>query len=138
IKENELNTAIAVERKKQQIREAQMEAEQSVQEKRHQLEQGQMNFNIQQEEQRQELVRLATANSKAEAEAKAYAAAKMMEAFAHVNPGILQSLASVGMAPENLIARAFQGLAENANKIGELNISPDLLRELLNKPETPQ
>ena len=38
IKENELNTEIAVENKKRQIREAQMDAERAVQEKRHQLE----------------------------------------------------------------------------------------------------
>jgi len=36
--------------------------------------------------------------------------------------------------PEQLIAFAFQELAGNAEKIGQLNISPDLLRELL----TPQ
>src|SRR5258705_210775 len=38
IKENELNTEIAVENKKRQIRETQMDAERAVQEKRHQLE----------------------------------------------------------------------------------------------------
>jgi len=37
------------------------------------------------------------------------------------------------MGPEQLIARAFQGLAERADKIGELNISPDLLGRLLRK-----
>ena len=134
IKENELNTEIAVERKKRQIRETQMEAEQAVQEKRHELEADQMSFNIKLEDQRQALVRLAVENAKAEAEAKAYAVGKLMDAFRDVNPGILQSLASVGMAPETLIALAFQGLAEKADKIGELNISPDLLRELLKRP----
>ncbi|MEI7866857.1 MAG: SPFH domain-containing protein [Candidatus Methylumidiphilus sp.] len=134
IKENELNTEIAVERKRRQIRETQMEAEQAVQEKRHELEADQMSFNIKLEDQRQALVRLAVDNAKAEAEAKAYAVGKLMDAFRDVNPGILQSLASVGMAPETLIALAFQGLAEKADKIGELNISPDLLRELLKKP----
>ena len=134
IKENELNTEIAVERKKRQIRETQMEAEQAVQEKRHRLEEDQMKFNINLEEQKQEWVRLSVENSKAEAEAKAYAAAKMMEAFQNVNPGILQSLASVGMAPETLIALAFQGLAEKADKIGELNITPDLLKQLIKQP----
>lgn len=136
IKENELNTEIAVERKKRQIRETQMEAEQAVQEKRHQLEEDQMKFNVNLEEQKQEWVRLSVENAKAEAEAKAYAAAKMMEAFQNVNPGILQSLASVGMAPETLIALAFQGLAEKADKIGELNITPDLLKQLIKQPPT--
>ena len=134
IKENELNTEIAIEHKKREIRETQMEAEQAVQEKRHQIEENQMNFNIKQEEQKQELVRLAVENAKAEADAKAYATAKMMAAFQHVDPITLQSLASVGMAPETLIALAFRGLAEKADKIGELNISPDLLRQLLKHP----
>jgi hypothetical protein len=35
------------------------------------------------------------------------------------------------MQPDQLVALAFQGLAERADKIGQLNISPDLLRELL-------
>jgi len=134
IKENELNTEIAVERKKRQIRETQMEAEQAVQEKRHQLEEDQMVFNIKLEQQKQELVRLSVENTKAEAEAKAYAASQMMEAFQNVNPAVLQSLASVGMAPETLIALAFQGLAEKADKIGELNITPDLLQQLIKHP----
>ena len=38
------------------------------------------------------------------------------------------------MKPEQLIAFAFQELAGKADKIGQLNISPDLLRELLNPP----
>jgi hypothetical protein len=38
------------------------------------------------------------------------------------------------MKPEQLIAFAFQELAGKADKIGQLNISPDLLRELLDKP----
>ena len=37
------------------------------------------------------------------------------------------------MDPQQLIARAFQGLAEKADKIGQLNISPELLQELLKK-----
>lgn len=40
-------------------------------------------------------------------------------------------IASTGMKPEQLIAFAFQELAGKADKIGQLNISPDLLRELL-------
>jgi hypothetical protein len=36
-----------------------------------------------------------------------------------------------GGDPRRMIAMAFQGLAENAQKIGELNISPDLLQSLL-------
>ena len=54
-----------------------------------------------------------------------------MQALASVDARTLQALASVGMKPEQLIAVAFQELAGRADKIGQLNISPDLLRELM-------
>jgi hypothetical protein len=54
-----------------------------------------------------------------------------MKALEGVDAKVLQALASVGMQPDQLVALAFQGLAERADKIGQLNISPDLLRELL-------
>jgi hypothetical protein len=36
-----------------------------------------------------------------------------------------------GSDPRMMIGMAFRELAENAEKIGELNISPDLLRSLM-------
>lgn len=131
IRENELNTEIAVENKKRQIREAQMDAERAVQEKQHQLRDAEMESNIALEEKNKQLVTLSTENTKAEADAKAYGVAATMKALEGVDSKVLQALASVGMQPDQLIALAFQGLAERADKIGQLNISPDLLRELL-------
>ena len=55
----------------------------------------------------------------------------MMKALAGTDKGTIQALASIGMKPEQLIAVAFQEMAERADKIGQLNLSPDLLRELL-------
>jgi len=131
IKENELNTEIAVETKKRQIREAQLDAEKMVQERQHQLREAETAFVTAQEEKRQELVRLATLNSKAESDAKAYGVAALVKAVSDTDPRVLQALATSGMKPQQLIALAFQGLAEKAEKIGTLNISPELLRELL-------
>ena len=131
IKENELNTEIAGEQKKRQIREAQMDAERAVQEKRHQLEQADMTAKVGLEDKRKQLVMLATQNAKAEADARAYGIATTVQALGNVDARVLQALASAGMKPEQLIAAAFQELAGNADKIGQLNISPDLLRELL-------
>jgi hypothetical protein len=54
--------------------------------------------------------------------------------LASADSNVLQVLATSGMKPQQLIALAFQGLAANAEKIGQLNISPDLLSELLEKP----
>lgn len=131
IRENELNTEIAVENKKRQIRETQMEAERVIQEKQHALQQADMAAKVLLEEKKKELVALSVQNAKAEADAKAYAISTSMQAFGNADAKTLQALASVGMKPEQLIAVAFQALAEKADKIGQLNVSPDLLRELL-------
>lgn len=133
IKENELNTEIAIETKKRQIRETQMDAERAVQEKQHQITQADMTAKVLLEEQRKALVALAAMNAKTEADARAYGVSTSMQAISSVDARTLQALASVGMKPEQLIAVAFQELAGRADKIGELNISPDLLRELMNK-----
>jgi regulator of protease activity HflC (stomatin/prohibitin superfamily) len=135
IKENELNTEIAVENKKRQILEAKMEADKSVQEKKHNLQAAEMSFSILQEEEKKKLVELASQNSNAQADAKAYTISTAMQAFNGVDPSVVQALASMGMKPEQLIALAFQGLAEKAEKIGSLNISPELLSSLLEKPK---
>jgi regulator of protease activity HflC (stomatin/prohibitin superfamily) len=133
IKENELNTEIAVENKKRQIRETQMDAERAVQEKQHLLEAESLEAGIALEGKRKGLVELASANAQAEADARAYGVAATMKALGSAEPGVLQALANNGMKPEQLIAVAFQELAARADKIGELNISPDLLRELLHR-----
>ena len=133
IKENELNTEIAVENKKRQIREAQMEAEKAVQEKQHQLQQADMAAKVLLENKRKEHVDLVAQNSKKEADVRAYGVSTTMQALASVDARTVQALASVGMKPEQLIAVAFQEIAGRADKIGQLNISPDLLRELLQK-----
>jgi regulator of protease activity HflC (stomatin/prohibitin superfamily) len=131
IKENELNTEIAVENKKRQIREAQMDAERAVQEKKHLLEAAAMEAGIALEEKRKGLVKLAGENAKTEADARAYGVSVTMRALGDADPRILQALANNGMKPEQLIAVAFQEIAGKAEKIGQLNISPELLRELL-------
>jgi hypothetical protein len=131
IKENELNTEIAVENKKRQIRETQMEAERAVQEKKHVVQKEALEASIGMEDRRKSLVALAAENARAESDARAYSVSTTMTALGNAEPGILQALASTSMKPEQLIAFAFQELASKADKIGQLNISPDLLRELL-------
>ena len=133
IRENELNTEIAVENKKRQIREAQVDAERAVQEKQHQLRDAELDSRIALEEKNKTFVASAAENAKAEADAKAYGVAASMRAVEGVDARVLQALASVGMRPEQLIALSFQTIAERADKIGQLNVSPELLRELLDR-----
>ena len=133
VKENELNTEIAIETKKQQIREAQLEAERAALEKRQQIEDQEMAGRIALEDKNKALTDLRVENARKEADAKAYAVGAVMKAVQGTDPKILQAL-TVGTAdPSVLIAMAFQGLAENAERIGELNISPDLLQQLTSK-----
>jgi hypothetical protein len=135
IKENELNTEIAVENKKRQIKEAQMDADRAVRERRRIIEQEEMAGKISIEERKRQLVDLATANTRQEADANAYGIDVMMKAFASSDAKVLQALASVGMQPGQLMALAFRELADNASKIGQLNMSPDLLREIMGARE---
>ncbi len=131
VKENEFNTEIAIENKKKQVRETQIEAERAVQQKQNQLKEEQMNFETTLEEKKKDLIELTVQNSNAEADAKAYELSAVMKALEGIEPNVIQSLASIGMQPNKLIAIAFQGLAEKAGQIGQLNISPDLLQELM-------
>src|SRR5690349_10483394 len=131
IKENELNTEIAVENKKRQIRETQMEAERTVQERKHLVQREALEANIGMEDRRKTLVTLAAQNAREESDARAYGVSTTMKALASADAQVLHALASASMKPEQLIAFAFQELAGKADKIGQLNISPDLLRELL-------
>jgi len=131
VRENELNTEIAVENKRRQIEEAKMEAKKALQARNHELEEARTRFAIEQEGERQKLVELQSANAREEADARAYGIEAAMKVFANVDPRVLQALALHGMQPDQIIAAAFQNLAGNAERIGELNISPDLLNRLV-------
>src|SRR6266850_2209478 len=93
IKENELNTEIAVENKKRQIRETQMEANRAVQEKESLLKKEALEANIGLEDRRKSLVALAAENAKAEADARAYGVSSTMKALSTADARILQALA---------------------------------------------
>jgi regulator of protease activity HflC (stomatin/prohibitin superfamily) len=134
IKENELNTEIAVENKKKEIKEKQLESEKLVQQKRHELQSEDMDFKVTLENNRKNLVARTVENTRVEADAKAYSIKAVMNVLDSINPGTLKALATIGMEPDKLIALAFEGLANKAEKIGNLNITPDLLRELIEKP----
>jgi len=119
IRESELNTEIAVEEKKRQIRETQTKADIAV------------------EEQRKALVDLQAANERTSAETKAYALEAMLKPIAGIEWEKLVALSGGAAEPRIAIAHAFRQLAENAQRIGTLNITPDLLQSLLAEDERP-
>ena len=113
IRESELQTEIAVEEKKRQIRETQMAGEIAV------------------EEQRSALIDRRGENDRKDADARAYALRATLEPLRTTDWRTLMAVAAGGADPKLMIALAFRELAENAQKIGELNVTPDLLRSLL-------
>lgn len=131
IRESELDTEVAVELKKRLIRETQMEAEASVKQKKHELERADMESSITLEERRKDLVAGQAENSRTLAEAEAQRLSAVVKALEPADPRVVQALASVGMQPGQLIAQAFGGIAERAERIGNLNMSPELLQSLL-------
>jgi len=133
VKENEYNTEIAIENKRRQVRETQLEAEQAEMRKQNELKNEQLDAEIKLEEKRKTFIALATENSKAEADAKAYELKETMTALAGVDTDVIKALAAMGMQPQALIANAFHNLAGSAEKIGQLNITPDLIREMMEK-----
>jgi hypothetical protein len=113
IKESELNTEIAVETKKRQIRETQMAAEIAV------------------EQQRAQLIDRRVENERKDADSHAYTLTETLKPLRDLDWKTLMMLSGKGSDPKAMIALAFQEMASNAQKIGELNISPDLLKSLI-------
>jgi len=134
IRESELDTEIAVERKKRSIRETQMDANASVVAKQNELREAGMVADIALEDKRKGFVTLNAENTRALADAEAYRVGALMKILAGVDTKVIQALTAAGMQPSQLIAQAFTGIAEKAERIGQLSISPDLLQTLLEKP----
>jgi regulator of protease activity HflC (stomatin/prohibitin superfamily) len=70
-------------------------------------------------------------NDRKEADSRAYALEATLKPVRDMDWRTLMTLSPHGGDPKMMIALAFQEMASNAEKIGELNISPDLLQSLL-------
>jgi Trk K+ transport system NAD-binding subunit len=90
-----------------------------------------MEADIALEDTRTAFVETNAANTRVLAEAEAHRVGAVMEALKSTDPRVVQALAAVGMQPGQLIAQAFGGIAERAERIGQLNVSPELLAGLL-------
>lgn len=112
------------------IKENELRTERAVQEKKHEIESADTAHGIELEEQRKELVAKSSENARIEAEARAFALETVVKALAGADPKIVQSLAATRMQPDALIAAAMGELAGNAEKIGELTVSSELLAQL--------
>jgi hypothetical protein len=131
IKENELNTEIAVEEKQRQIRETKVDADLAVETKQQQVREAQLAGKIQLEETRKRLVAAEAENAQALADAEAYRVRAALQPLTELDEAVLQVLAVQSAEPRLMTAMALRRLAENASKIGNLNLTPDLLQTLL-------
>lgn len=137
IKENELSTEIAVEEKKRQIRETKVEADLVVERKQQEVRQTQLSGQIDLENERKKLVTSHAENSRTEADVQAYVMEASLKAFKNLDPAVLEMLAVQSTEPRLLVGMAFKELARNAAKIGNLNISPELLQLLMQEADKP-
>jgi regulator of protease activity HflC (stomatin/prohibitin superfamily) len=113
IKENELQTELLVQTKQRELRERGLDGEISL------------------EKQRAALTDQKTENERKEADSRAYSLKAMIAPVEGLDWRVLMMLNPQSGDARNTIAMAFQELASNAQKIGELNMSPDLLRTLI-------
>jgi hypothetical protein len=130
IKESELNTEIAVEEKQKQIAEKKMESDVQKAENDRKLKEMKLEADITLENQRKLLIEQKTLNDKKEAETQGYVIETTLKPYKGIDWKILTALNN-NPDPKFNISLAFRELAENANKIGTLNISPELLDSIL-------
>ncbi|BBU95039.1 SPFH domain-containing protein [Providencia rettgeri] len=133
IKEAELETDLSVQAKEQQIEEARLDNERKILRERAEIEQEELIAQVSAEAKRNELVALSVENQRIQSDADAYSIESKMKAYSQLPVENLKALALAKMGPEQLMAMAFESLAQNAGKIGELNISPDLFSQLMKK-----
>jgi len=131
IKESQLNTEIAVEEKQKQITAKKMEAEVLKAENARKLREMKIEADISVEQQNNTLIALQMENQKKEADVKRYAIEASIEPFKNLDWKTIMAINSNGNDPKLNISLAFRELAENAQNIQNLNISPDLLNTLI-------
>ncbi|MDH5508017.1 MAG: hypothetical protein OEZ02_12420, partial [Anaerolineae bacterium] len=73
-------------------------------------------------------------NIRAEAEAQSFAVEASLKPLKSLDKEVLQLLSMQSAEPRLMAAAALKDIAKNASKIGQLNITPELLATLLNQP----
>jgi len=130
VKESELETEKAIQKKEQDLEESRLEAERLRKQQQFRINQEKIKAQIEDEKQLEELVSINTANEKARGDAQAYKVQVQMQAYQSIDTEKLKVMSMSGMAPEQLIAQAIENLTQGDNKIGNLNLSPELLLAL--------
>ncbi len=136
IKESELNTDIAVEEKKKQIIEKQAEIRVNEADSERKLREMKVLADLSIEEQKTKLIEMQVLNDRKQADAKGYMLEKTLAPYKGMDWKTLMALNSDKVSALDNIGFAFRELAENADKIGTLNITPDFLETVIEKQNT--
>lgn len=136
IKESQLNTEIAVQEKQKQINEKQWDIKVIDAEKARKLREMKMEADLVVEEQRTKLTEIQVENDKKTADAKGYMLEKTLAPYKNLDWKMLMAIQPGNLTAMDNIGFAFRELAENAGKIGTLNITPDLLETVIQKQKT--
>lgn len=136
IMESELNTEIAVQEKKKQINEKQAEIKVKEAENARKLREMTIAADLSVEEQRTKLIEMQVHNEKMTADAKGYTLEKTLAPYKQLDWRTLMAINSKNISAIDNIGFAFRELAENAEKIGTLNITPDLLETVIKNQKT--
>lgn len=131
--EAELETDLSVQRKRQEIEEARLENERTLLREQAEIEKERLEAKVNAEAKRKELVALSAENQRTQSEADAYAIEATMRAYRELPVENLKAMALAKMDSQQLMAMAFETLALNSGKIGELNITPDLFSQFMKK-----
>lgn len=131
IKESELNTEIAVQEKKKQINEKQAEIKINDAENERKLRELRISADVSIEEQKTKLIEMQAENEKKLADSKGYTLEKTLKPYKEIDWKTLMALNSSGVTALDNIGFAFRELAENSEKIGTLNITPDFLETVI-------
>lgn len=134
VKQRELETEKAITKQQQELEQQKLEAEREQMQQRFEMSQESIAAQTQDERKRAELVDLESCNARSRSDAKAYEIECQLKAYEQIDIECLKVMAMGSLKPEQLIAQAIENLTQGENRVGNLNISPDLLQSLI-KPE---
>lgn len=154
IKENELRTEITIAEKEREKKEKAIDAQMSLQKKNAEANMKKLNDehefmmrdvethmvsdqamhekNMALRKAEQEEQNIENETQRTIADTKAYESEVLLKVFERIDKDVLTALLLSGMDSGKMIAKAFGDLANGAEKIGNLNISPELLDTLMN------
>ncbi len=131
IQENELNTEIALKEKEREVQNQAILAKEEAMRAEAKMERERRENEILLEQKNQELVQMRSDNTKKTGEADAFSVKELMKAYNTIDPALMEAVKYTGMNPVQLLADGFRELAKNNGKIGQLNITPDIVQALM-------